>query len=276
MKENGFAHLFLIVVIVLAGLGGLLYYSQQKGLIKTSPPNQQITNSPLNNSDILENWMVYTSSDCGFEFKYPSSWFIANHEQYPYPETRFFKRGIEPNFSDGDHGGNEVMILFPCGKETRTIDQIIENRKDINSIIKSYTINKIIVRDKNGFRDSTNRIVILFDNNSVEIDFSNQEARDVIDQILSTFKFADQAESSALRVDCSGMAEGTGITYLGSYFLGSQCAFNKRQECEAADVVFLNGNKLDEAWGQDGTHDCVWFEENDPLNRCKPKYYCGS
>ena len=34
----GFAQLFLIVVVVIIGIGGLLYFSWQKGLIKTTPP----------------------------------------------------------------------------------------------------------------------------------------------------------------------------------------------------------------------------------------------
>ena len=41
--ESGFAHLFLIVVIVLVGLGGLLYFSWQKGLIKTLLPINLMT-----------------------------------------------------------------------------------------------------------------------------------------------------------------------------------------------------------------------------------------
>ena len=74
MKQNfrGFVHLFLIVVIVIIGIGGLLYLSWQRGFIKTNPQQE----TPLTPTIINEaaNWKTYRNEENGFEFKYPSDW----------------------------------------------------------------------------------------------------------------------------------------------------------------------------------------------------------
>ena len=44
-NDLGFAHLFLIVVALVLAIGGLIYYSWQKGLIKTTP-NQEPSPTP--------------------------------------------------------------------------------------------------------------------------------------------------------------------------------------------------------------------------------------
>ena len=61
-KLKGVVHLFLIIVVVIIGIGGLLYFSWQKGIIKTgSPP----TSSPVYSSQ--EDCEQKTGMTCAFQ-----------------------------------------------------------------------------------------------------------------------------------------------------------------------------------------------------------------
>ena len=77
--QKGFAHLFLIVVIVLVGLGGLLYYSWQKGLITTNTQPEIMSPTLVSEPtptpyEVAENG-VYTNHMARFRFKYPNDIF---------------------------------------------------------------------------------------------------------------------------------------------------------------------------------------------------------
>ena len=78
--SKGFAHIFLLLVIVLIGIGGLFYYSWQKGLIKTTPsqnisltptPHETASQAPNGN---LTNWKTYTDEVCSYTIRHPSNW----------------------------------------------------------------------------------------------------------------------------------------------------------------------------------------------------------
>src|SRR3990172_8426464 len=94
--QKGFAHLFLIVVIVLAGLVGLLYYSWQKGLIKTIP-SQEITPTPTLNLDKVPTWQTYSNHKYEFEIKYPSQWIYKE---------------ILPNTANNTYSWPPLNVLF--------------------------------------------------------------------------------------------------------------------------------------------------------------------
>src|SRR3989344_5907186 len=78
-SNKGFVHLLLLIVVVLVGIGGLLYFSWQKGLIKTSPTKEafptptMVINETANLSrdDIIRNWKTYTNTKYSYSLKYP-------------------------------------------------------------------------------------------------------------------------------------------------------------------------------------------------------------
>ena len=67
---SGYAHLFLLVIIVLIGTGGLLYYSWQKGLIKTTP-SQKLSPTPTISLNETSDWKTHYNVEYGFSFEYP-------------------------------------------------------------------------------------------------------------------------------------------------------------------------------------------------------------
>jgi len=70
LHECGFAHLFLLVVIVVIGIVGLLYYSWQKGMMKTAP-TLDLFPTPTPDTYISGNWKAYENDYWGFKLKYP-------------------------------------------------------------------------------------------------------------------------------------------------------------------------------------------------------------
>ena len=75
--SKGFAHLFLLVVVVVIGIGGLHYYSWQKGLIKTTP-NQEVPLTPTTTIDETANWKTYKNTKYNYSLKYPDNFFTTN------------------------------------------------------------------------------------------------------------------------------------------------------------------------------------------------------
>lgn len=69
-NRNGFVNLLLTFAIVLLTLGGLFYYSWQKGLIKATPP-ERIFPTLTTDIDEFANWKTYVDPLNRFSFRYP-------------------------------------------------------------------------------------------------------------------------------------------------------------------------------------------------------------
>ena len=71
---SGFTHLFLVVIIVLIGIAGILYYSWQKGLIKTTSTQDAI---PTPTGIIKEtiSWKTFENDE--YQIKYPPDWLLG-------------------------------------------------------------------------------------------------------------------------------------------------------------------------------------------------------
>jgi hypothetical protein len=234
-------------------------------------PKPKIIMPPLENQTAIDetaNWQIYTDEIYNYSIKYPSFWTTSVGN----PGQKIGPNGDKIYFIQASAFMNECMVSV----STSSIS--VSN----TTFTKRYYLGVSEGEMCQGTALSNfNEIWVISPQGEYGFVYQYPKtlegsANQFVDQILSTFKFVDLAESATQRVDCSVMAEGTGITYLSSYFQGDQCVFHTRLNCEAADVVVLKGNRLDESTGQDGINDCIWFEESDPLNRCKPKYYCGS
>src|SRR3990172_12307598 len=72
-NQNGFVHLFFVIVILIIGIGGLLYYSWQKGLIKTTPSHEP---SPTPTSAEIEKFE--TQEDCESKLSHQCIYYLCD------------------------------------------------------------------------------------------------------------------------------------------------------------------------------------------------------
>ena len=201
LYEQGFVHLFLVLVIVLVGLGGLLYYSWQRGLIKTIPI-LKISPTPSETQSEITNWKTYKSDNVFF--KYPGDWILDEKDKRVFaPDNEGFIIWI--------HDEPEYIDKFKCIDfiESKTLNQLliqkyihttVDNASDecwgagMGEIVEVF-ISKIS-DDKNIYR------ALYHFPRSEET-----KADQILDQILSTFKFlgpSDQEELiKAIRVNGS-------------------------------------------------------------------------
>ena len=71
-QTKGFVHLFLVIAVVVIGFSGLLYFSRQKGFIKTIS-NEKSSFTPTTSFNEKANWKTYVNSKLKFTFNYPDS-----------------------------------------------------------------------------------------------------------------------------------------------------------------------------------------------------------
>jgi len=111
-NSKGIVHLFLLIVIVLIGIGGLLYYSWQMRLInfhawqkRLADPNFLKTLSPTPTAVLEEtaDWKTYTNETYKYSFKYPSDFEI---QELP-------PAGLEPMFAVvlRDNNNNQIFSI---------------------------------------------------------------------------------------------------------------------------------------------------------------------
>ena len=220
MKRNsGFANLFLIIVIVIIGIGGLLYYSWQKGLIKTIPRQETlISPNPTATPDEAANWKTYTSTEGQFSFQYPNDWKAALTKHV-------FDLVALVNRTDLDEYEFSIGTLPEANPTmSRCMKQIISEQIGIDN----FPTQKIILRNDldyqeddgylcyNATREELPEITqISFDSNNKQylLRFiypisKSEEAQQILNQILSTFKFINKESLSGkyfceTDVDCT-------------------------------------------------------------------------
>lgn len=117
--RKGFAVTLILVLGILIGVGGvfgLAYILKLNrkpfGTIITS--NETKKASPLPSSDETANWKTFSDSKFNYSFKYPQDWFYESNSLEG--TTSFFKVGSNPEYSDGDTHGNELLIASLGGR----------------------------------------------------------------------------------------------------------------------------------------------------------------
>ena len=206
-NQKGFAHLFLVIAIVVICIGGLLHFSWQKGLIKTNP-NQQPSPTPNTSIDETANWNTYKNNEYGFEFKYPPDW----KEKQTYGKKGFenlilFGKKEEDSWSvsNGDLTFQRYInsqnlpfkdYILDYMVNTQPLPDDPEERMQSarNTIMKMNDLN-FHGYDALMLKDSTIYIYLNPDIISLNI-YSPQtkEHKLIFNQILSTFEFVDNQE----------------------------------------------------------------------------------
>ncbi|KKQ84423.1 MAG: hypothetical protein UT08_C0018G0029 [Candidatus Woesebacteria bacterium GW2011_GWB1_38_8] len=103
MNKNdlGFAHLFLIVVALVLAIGGLIYYSWQKGLIKTTP-NQEP--SPTPTSAEIEKFE--TQEDCESKLEHKCIYYLCD-----IPLGEVYQRLCNQGQGSGWYSSKEIAAI---------------------------------------------------------------------------------------------------------------------------------------------------------------------
>jgi len=182
-NQKGFILLLLVVVVVIVVtlISGLLYYSWQKGLIKTTSNTSSFSPTPTKTVDETVNWKTYEDKDFGIRLRYPNHWY---YEEYEGTGTiDFFLVETPADHSFGDHKGTEIFSVSPQD-DNRTLEEIENNYyKDAISVE---------VSGKPAIKTSFNLYIVKPRSNQlVHIMAGMLESEELTDQILSTFRFSD-------------------------------------------------------------------------------------
>lgn len=189
--RQGFSPILAVVIVglVLVAAVGLVVYLQ------TSEPAQpeQATGIPSQNQDMTAGWQTYTNTEYGFEFKYPKEWtlespnsetinlyrYIENPDERQY-DGMVYLRVFDPYISANEPAGDRPNIV---SLEERKINNITFSR-EIISFGTGTNLSYRTVQDDFGIQVD----VYSYVNGSTG---TGDEFDDLLDQIISTFKFID-------------------------------------------------------------------------------------
>ena len=214
-NQKGIIHLFVIIILALAVVGGIGYYAYKNGQIKSIPQGNL---SPTPATDETANWKTYRNDKLGFELKHPSDfrdwevWGSGYSDRLPI--TISFHKKYDENSFDG--GGLFITITdrseYGKGDSVKTLDDYINNKRKMEKKVK---INEHLIDNQKAFE------IIYGDGKSMEHLFTepdvyrgpieyvvlkgnkfyifeyhtdDTELMKIIDQILSTFRFLDNDE----------------------------------------------------------------------------------
>jgi len=191
----------LSVAILLLGLGlmyvAYLFNNSQKVMVDDRSGANVMMNETSESEgiadDATKDWKTYTNEEYGFSFRYPTDWFEYQDEQHiNYGTITFFEVMATPLFSQGGHIGNELVTLYV--KESQlSLEDYVKKLAKMQNIITEFPPLEIgdqpAVEYYNEYFNNS-EYVVKNNNNYLHIAFHNATA-DTIDQILSTFEFAE-------------------------------------------------------------------------------------
>lgn len=213
MRQQGFAGIFVLLVLALAIAGGAYYLGTQKGSWKA----QEATNTTSTTNQTAD-WKTYTNKRYGYSLKYPSDWHVWNIDRYVSSEedrlvyVTFVEEPIGVVGLGGDPGGAKIVVgEKPIGlKPQGFVEQIVLPRekeflgKDEPSFskikVRPGDIKGMDVTFVEGLGGSGLPVIAAFlvrdpqDSSVFEIywDLLSEEEMQLFYDILSTFKFTSQ------------------------------------------------------------------------------------
>ena len=190
LHKRGFAHLFLAVVIVLIGLGGLLYFSWQKGLVKTAPEETSLT--PTSNP--TKDWKLYSRQEISFQ--YPPTWKekpiqLTGSGSYLEIENEsgiftfiFTNRGNYNNGTEKPYSSLQEYTNMPYPG----VERIIDGQEAMQYLPRAGSEN---VNSVYFFSKDQKQIYTIELTTNVKTEEQIEKGQKLFDQIISTFKFLD-------------------------------------------------------------------------------------
>lgn len=189
----------IIIVVVLAMIGGATWYVVSK----------KQSSSPPTTEDQFKDWKTYTNNRYSYSIKYPNNWFVMSDNS----EKDFSKRGEDQLLIGGDTTWSNYnkWDYTPGNKpsDMKSISLMIFKNKNQSWLCKNsdaydITENKQLTNDngitytrcaykiKQGYElggTSVVQIGILNSNDYLYFFATLFENRDVLDKMVSTFKF---------------------------------------------------------------------------------------
>jgi len=201
-SSNKLVPLFIFLFLAALGVAGYFGWQifqlkkEQASLTQPTPiPTPTATSAlPSPTTDPTVNWEIYTNPKIGFSFKYPEGWTerpVAEHD------STIVYVDADEEFGEGPEPlryylwVNEVSQLPDREYTKESVGQYTAYITD-EEPSRSGALTYFIAKDEQGY------IAISFTPYSAEKPFPAQERYiNTFDQILSTFKFLDQADSTA-------------------------------------------------------------------------------
>ena len=201
--------LFILFLIIVTGIG---YYVYKNGQINLIP--HQVQPSPTPTHDSTANWKTCTNTSNGFSIKYPNDYIVDQATCVYFPPNEAVKR-------DSNDVKKTYVITITTEETTLSIEQWIKQKNlcpdwgtefpSCSDIVKGPILNSIQFDNLNRHYAGIDTIVKQGDTiYDISLGARNpnepisKTARNVYNQILSTFKFTNPENSEGKF--CGGIA----------------------------------------------------------------------
>jgi len=202
------------VILILLGFGayaGIWYWQKQQVAQETAP-----TFTP--GADLTADWKTYTNTQYGFEFKYPTNYFLTTqgvlfndkssqvkelNSNVNWGDSQWLRLGISLSDKNSINWANDLAkrnLIYdfqPVGTDELEKINLVAGEKSIISIHRDYPDDSRFVVTAHFYDQNNEQIFIGLDDigPSLEESINNPKVR-IFDQILSTFKFTDSVDTS--------------------------------------------------------------------------------
>lgn len=215
--QKGFAPLIIILgILVILGIAGGAFYLGRSTISNPSPtpavtsqitpPLNPSTNPAPTGSGETDNWKTYTNTQAGISFKYPNNWIV---EPYDIPGFSYFHGIIQLKIKGQQYGPEPatMSISYWDNPENLTLDKFEQKLNEGGG--KYYSLDlpnaqKITIAGISSYYWKSvasacepvrcGRYMIPYKNKIFDISLylaTAEQQQDIIDQILSTFKFTN-------------------------------------------------------------------------------------
>lgn len=236
----------LLGVIVLALVGGAYYLgvhqTRSSSVAQNSAQPTPTVSQPTPTSDPTTAWSVYTSQKNHFEFKFPPTWNVEEKngttlivDSKNNLISMFYPDDVKSSIYTENYCNNSQRYLA----EKSTIN--ISGLPATKCILK-YAIEKSLIGENIKGKTSSVSVTVKHQENIfilLLVDFENEP---IFDQILSTFKFTDQAVDTLNQNTYTNTQYGFTFQYPTSWFKDSCCS-NSMVDMNDHAVITLKDGK---------------------------------
>ncbi|OGM28369.1 hypothetical protein A2962_02795 [Candidatus Woesebacteria bacterium RIFCSPLOWO2_01_FULL_39_61] len=200
-NQKGIIHLFVIIILALAVVGGIGYYAYKNGQIRLTPP-QEFTSQPTPLLESTANWKTYRDKAYGFEFKFPEN---LNQDFADGPagsSTNFYNSQFilsvtaNPPATNASDFVQNILDRKPGYPNCDLFPTCDEHTFQVKKKLLANNVYADIVSGPSTEEDKIDEIYFIDNRNNqtVQLWFTfedKEEPKTLKNQILSTFQFLD-------------------------------------------------------------------------------------